>query len=124
MPNDESRKRGEALMRVYFGEVSPFPDVRDDFADFTVANLFGDVWSRSGISLEQRSRLTLMVLAALARWPEFRIHLRGAHHIGVSLGEIEEMMIHLAHYAGWPCGLTGRNHAREVYAELEAEKKG
>ena len=124
MPNKENLKRGQEVMKKYFGDTSPLPPVVGDFMEFTAGNLFGDVWSRPGLDLKTRSRITLTALVVLARWSELQIHLRGAYNLGITIKEIEEMMIHLAHYGGWPCGLSGLREAREAYAKFDKEKKG
>jgi carboxymethylenebutenolidase len=46
-------------------------------------------------------------LAALGRERELEGHLRGAFHQGFDRDQIVELMIHVAHYAGWPAGHTG-----------------
>jgi alkylhydroperoxidase/carboxymuconolactone decarboxylase family protein YurZ len=33
------------------------------------------------------------------------------------------MMIHLAHYAGWPIAVNGLRVARELFEELDGKKK-
>ena len=52
-----------------------------------------------------------------------KIHLRGALNVGISREMINEMMIHLAHYGGWPVGVSGWRIAEEVFEEIDNRKK-
>jgi len=65
-------------------------------------HLFGDVWQRPGLEVEERSLITCAVLIALGREPEQRLHFRGARNVGHSRERLEELITHIAHYAGWP----------------------
>ena len=46
--------------------------------------------------------LNVCMLAALARWHEFEVHVRGALNNGVTVEEIAEILLHTAVYAGHP----------------------
>ena len=62
--------------------------------------------------------ITLSALTVLGREPEMKAHVRGALNIGISRATLEEMMIHLAHYGGWPVGVAGLRIVREVAEEM------
>ena len=70
--------------------------------------------------------ITLAALIVLGRENELRIHLRGARNLGFSREKLEEMMIHLAHYGGWPVAVSGFRALDEVWAAMdnEAANKG
>jgi 4-carboxymuconolactone decarboxylase len=51
----------------------------------------------------------------LAREQELKVHLHGAKNLGISREKLEEMMIHLAHYGGWPVGVAGMRKIAEVF---------
>jgi len=100
-------KTGEKL----FGDIAP------KFAQLTDDVLFGDVWARPGLSLRDRSVITVSALIALNRPDQLRSHLRRARDNGVKQDEIIEMITHLAFYAGWPCAVIAIGVAREVFQE-------
>lgn len=82
-------------------------------------HLWPEVWNRPGLSLRDRSLVTLAVLAAGGHLPQLRAHLAGARDRGIELDEVLEVMVQVAHYAGWPAGMSGQVAAEEVYAEEE-----
>jgi 4-carboxymuconolactone decarboxylase len=97
--------------------------MQEDFFNITVEYLFGDIWTRPGLELRERSMITITTLTVLARNPELKTHLRGALNAGISREKITEIMIHLAHYAGWPIAVNGLRIARELFDELDGKKK-
>ena len=114
---DDRRERGLARLRELLG-LEAEPDLDDPLIAMAVDQVFADVWSRPGLELRERSLITCAALVALGKEHELRLHLRGALHVGVSPEAIEEMMIHLAHYSGWPTGVTGLRVARDVIADF------
>jgi 4-carboxymuconolactone decarboxylase len=96
----------------------PFAGVRE----LSVNHLFARIWSRGGISLRERRIITIALLAAQGRESQLRDHLRGAR-LGeepLTREEIDEIMVHVAHYAGWAAGASGQAIATSVFAEGES----
>lgn len=116
--HDESaRQRGLRIYTRVFGHPRSTEGM-DGLAELTIDHLFANVWSRSGLSLRDRSMITVALLAAQGRDDELRSHLLGAANQGISKAEIEEIMIHVAHYAGWPAG----HHGLKVVSAVASER--
>jgi 4-carboxymuconolactone decarboxylase len=99
------------------------PALSDDFRAHTVQTVFGTIWAREGLALEQRSLITLTALIALNREHELALHLRGARNLGISRETIEEVILHVTHYAGWPVGVTASGVLDAVWTEMDEEDK-
>ena len=93
------------------------------FIEFTQTQCWGNVWLRDGLSHKTRSMLNVCMLAALARWHEFEVHVRGALNNGVTPDEIAEILLHAAVYAGIPIASEGFRRADKVIGEVAKEKK-
>jgi 4-carboxymuconolactone decarboxylase len=93
------------------------------FIEFTQTQCWGNVWLREGLSHKTRSMLNVCMLAALARWHEFEVHVRGALNNGVTSEEIAEILLHTAVYAGIPIASEGFRRADAVIKDVAAEKK-
>ena len=93
-----------------------------DFRSHTIETLFGTVWARPGLEIQERSMITLAGLIALNRENELRLHFRGARNLGLSKEKIEEIIFHLAHYAGWPNAVTSGKVLEEVWKEMDDEE--
>jgi 4-carboxymuconolactone decarboxylase len=116
-------EKGRAIVTKLFGAAGGRTALSEDFRKITVEHLFGNIWSRPGLELQERSMITLTALLVLGREAELRIHLRGARNLGIPRAKIEELLIHLAHYGGWPVAATGFRVLDEVFAAMDAEAK-
>lgn len=120
MEHDERRERGQQVLQRLLGGVPAAPTALQPFMDITVEHLFGDIWSRPGLEVPERSMATVAVLAALGREQQLRVHLKGALNLGVEPKKLQELLIHVAHYAGWPTGMTGLAVLDEVLQARDA----
>ena len=93
------------------------------FIEFTQTQCWGNVWLREGLSRKTRSMLNVCMLAALARWHEFEVHIRGALNNGVTPEEIAEILLHTAVYAGIPIASEGFRRAEPDHRQVAAEQK-
>ncbi|GAA2528816.1 NAD(P)-binding domain-containing protein [Winogradskya humida] len=101
----DRRERGLATAaRVYPG--LPLGEPVDPFTEATVDFLFGDVWSRDGLSLRDRRLLTLGVAASVGRADLVQIQAAGALAGGdVTPAQLQEAVLQLGVYVGW-CNAT------------------
>ncbi len=94
----------------------PFQEMSTEFA-------WGNVWTRPGLSLRDRSLVTLAQCIALNRPNEIKIHLRGALRNGVTKTEIRELCLHSFCYCGGPASLDAFHHVQAFLPEVEALEK-
>lgn len=96
----------------------------DDFSrplqELVTEFAWGTVWQRPGLPRRDRSLMTVVMLVALNRPHELRLHLRGALNNGLSREEIREALLHAAVYCGMPAAVDAFRAAREVFAEIDA----
>jgi 4-carboxymuconolactone decarboxylase len=63
--------------------------------------LLGEVWKRPGLSLRDRSVVTVAALIGRNQTIALSEHLKLALDHGVKPAEISEIITHLAFYSGW-----------------------
>jgi 4-carboxymuconolactone decarboxylase len=80
---------------------------------------FGAVWTRPGLDRKQRSLVTLGILIGLRQTEEFKNHVRIGLTNGLTVSEIEEVLIQAAAYAGFPAAHVAGNAAAQVLRDLE-----
>jgi 4-carboxymuconolactone decarboxylase len=90
------------------------------FQDVVTAFAWGGVWSREGLSLRDRSLVTIAVLVALHRPDELRLHLQGALQNGLTKAELEEAMVQIGVYAGFPTAVAANRVGQAFFRDLEA----
>src|SRR5207244_10567797 len=69
--------------------------------NYAQGTLLGDVWKRPGLSVRDRSVVTLAALIARNQIVEMHYYVNVALENGVKPAEISEIITHLAFYSGW-----------------------
>ena len=95
-------------------------DFNRPFQEFMTEYCWGACWGRPGLDKKTRSMLNLIMLVALNRRDEFKLHVGGALENGVSEAEIQEILIQAAVYCGIPAAVSAFKDASEVLAAKRA----
>jgi 4-carboxymuconolactone decarboxylase len=89
----------------------------EPFQDFITRYAWGDIWSRPGLSRQERSIVTLAVLAALQHEGELAMHVKAARRNGLTPEQIQEILLQVAVYAGVPVANRAFPVAQRALAE-------
>ena len=95
-------------------------DQLGDMGRLVITFAFGDVWSRPQLSRRDRSLVVISALTALSLAHELEIHIGGALNHGVTREEVEEVMMTMVLYGGFPRAIDGMHLARKVFAAADA----
>jgi alkylhydroperoxidase/carboxymuconolactone decarboxylase family protein YurZ len=119
--SEERRETGKAIQgqlwpAVLTGPTGQFPAAKlaPDFFDHVQQSAFGDLWSRPGLAVRDRSMITVAMLAALGHTDELRAHLAGALNVGISREELVEVLMQVSIYAGVPAAGAALRAAADV----------
>jgi 4-carboxymuconolactone decarboxylase len=77
-------------------------DFTADFQDLITRYAWGEIWTRPGLDLRQRSCITLTALVALGRLEELEMHVTAALRNGLTVDDIKEVLLQSAIYCGVP----------------------
>ena len=80
---------------------------------------FGELWARTELSRRDRSMVTVASLAITSRTDELAIHVPGALNHGCTREEVEEIMVQLTVYGGFPRAVEGIRAARAAFAKID-----
>lgn len=94
----------------------------EPFQTLITESAWGTVWASDAISLRERSMLTLALLAACGNFEEIPMHIRATANTGASQSDIMEAFQHVAIYAGVPRAHHAIKIAKQIFAEMEAER--
>ena len=120
-------ERGRATRRQVLGDVhvdrsaagaTPFDA---PFLDLITRYAWGEIWTRPGLDRVTRSCITLAMLAALGRFEELPLHVRGAVRNGLTHEQIAEVLLQAAVYCGVPAANSAFAVAQRTLDELAAE---
>jgi 3-oxoadipate enol-lactonase / 4-carboxymuconolactone decarboxylase len=88
-----------------------------EFQQLITEFAWGTIWTRPGLPRHTRSLLTIVMLIALNRPDELKMHLRAARNSGVTQDEIKEALMQAAIYCGVPAANSAFHLADEVFAD-------
>jgi 4-carboxymuconolactone decarboxylase len=115
----DKRRTGMELMARVYGWDEPV-DVPGDFYAMTAEHLFAEVWTRQGLSFRDRRLLLLGLLVGMGESSVVELQLAAALKNGELTGaELREIVVFLAHYAGWPRGATLNGQVEAAIARSE-----
>jgi len=123
MDDTERAAQGMTIRREVLGDahvdraVAATTPFNADFQGFITRYAWGEVWSRPGLSRAERSMITLTALMVLRQDEELAMHLRAALRNGLTPGQISEVLLHTAVYAGVPAANSAFAVAQRVLAE-------
>ena len=75
---------------------------------------FGRVWADEGIDRKQRSILNIALLTALNRPNQLKNHVEIAFNNGLTVKELQSILVHAAMYCGIPAAVDSFRIAEEV----------
>jgi 4-carboxymuconolactone decarboxylase len=81
---------------------------------------FGEVWSRPQLSRADRSLVVVAILTWLGKERELAFHIPGALNHGLSRDEIQEIMVQMCVYGGFPRAVEGMRAAKDAFARIDA----
>lgn len=92
------------------------------FHDIMTRYCFGETWGNPALNRRDRSLATLSMLIALGKENEIKMHVKGGIANGLTVEEIQALVLHSMIYCGVPASVTGLRAAEVALAELEGAK--
>ena len=97
--------------------IDSLAEIAPDLGRYIVEFAFGDIYTREGLSLQERELITVAsLLTAGGCGPQLTVHLHGALNTGIPPQKIVEALIHCVPYVGFPRVLNAVSAAKEVFA--------
>ena len=130
MRRDERYEAGLQARREVLGDeyveraLAGADDFTAELQEFLNSNCWGYAWTREGIDRSTRSLVTLAILGTLGRVSELKAHTLGALRNGCTPGEIKEVLLHLAVYAGAPAAVEAFRAAQPVVSDFRDSSAG
>lgn len=119
---EERMAKGLAKRRELWGNVQPTlsdDEFTSQLMDLVNEVLFGEIWCRPALTVQQREIACLAALTALGKENQLRAHVRSSLNVGLTKGQIGEVLIQMAFYAGLPAALNALAVAHGVFKEAE-----
>ena len=100
--------------------IKSLEDIAPDLGKFIVEFAFGEIYTREGLTTEEREMITLSsLLTAGGCEPQLEVHINGALNVGISPEKVIETFLQCIPYTGFPKVLNAVYAAKKVFAERE-----
>ena len=100
--------------------IKSLEDIAPDLGKFIVEFAFGEIYTRGGLTTEEREMITLSsLLTAGGCEPQLEVHIGGALNVGISPEKVIETFLQCIPYTGFPKVLNAVFVAKKVFAERE-----
>jgi 4-carboxymuconolactone decarboxylase len=123
MDDKQRREQGMDVRRAVLGDahvdqaIAATTPLTADFQDFITRYAWGEIWARPGLDRRTRSCVVIAMLVALHHEHELAMHIAAARRTGVTPGEIREVLLQSAIYAGVPAANRAFAIAQEVLGD-------
>lgn len=98
--------------------IKSLEDIAPNLGKFIVEFAFGDIYTREGLTTEEREMITLSsLLTAGGCEPQLEVHINGALNVGISPEKVIETFLQCIPYTGFPKVLNAVFAAKKVFAE-------
>lgn len=118
--DDERYRRGrETFLEVHDPKALRSVEGLGDLGRLIIQTVYGDVYSRPGLSIRDRELAAVASLVALGRSSQLPAHLRAALRAGVTEDELHEVILQTATLAGFPPAMNAMSTLRTIVAGRE-----
>ncbi len=101
------------------GVIHSLEDIAPDLGRYIVEFAFGDIYARTGLTLQEREIITLAsLLTAGGCEPQLEVHINAALHVDVPPEKIMEVFLQCIPYTGFPRVLNAVFTAKRIFQEI------
>lgn len=98
--------------------IQSLQDIAPDVGKYIIEFAFGDVYTRSELSMQEREMITITSLLTTGDCePQLEVHINGSLNVGLSPEKIIETFIQCIPYTGFPKVLNAIYSAKKIFAE-------
>ncbi|MCA0172719.1 carboxymuconolactone decarboxylase family protein [Bacillus sp. RAR_GA_16] len=131
MDNDRMKQGLDKLMEYTLSsndEISTHLKISDDLEEiapdvgkYIIEFAYGDIYSREGLTNQQRALVTLSSLITQGTEPQLELHINTSLTSGLTPKEVVEAIMQLIPYTGFPRVLNALTIAKKVFNQRELE---
>ena len=96
-------------------------DIAPDVGKYIIEFAYGDIYSREGLTNQQRALVTLSSLITQGTEPQLELHINTSLTSGLTPKEVVEAIMQLIPYTGFPRVLNALTIAKKVFNQRELE---
>ena len=97
--------------------VEKYEKLDADLSDYIVSFAFGDIYSRTSLTQQEQTMVTISTLVALGTEPQLKLHINVGFNVGLTKEKIVGALIHCIPYIGFPRVLNALTLLEQVMVE-------
>ena len=97
--------------------VESYKTLDPELSDYIVSFAFGDIYSRTSLTQQEQTLVTISTLVALGTERQLKLHINVGFNVGLTKEKIVGALIQCIPYIGFPRVLNGLTLLQEVMAE-------
>lgn len=90
---------------------------------FGIDMVMGDVWARPALERRDRSLIVIALLASMGNEDELRVHVEFGLNHGLGRLEIEEVVLHVAAFVGFPMAMSAMRIVSETFCRVDGVER-
>jgi 4-carboxymuconolactone decarboxylase len=99
-------------------------DFSPDLVKYIIEYAFGDVYNRTELALKSKELAVVAALTAMGNAePQLKVHIHGALNVGCNIAQIQEVILQMSGYSGFPSAINGMLALKDVVADRKLEGK-
>jgi 4-carboxymuconolactone decarboxylase len=119
--HDDRYERGrERFLEVHDEKALAAVEGLGDLGRLIVETVYGDVYTRPGLSTRDRELAAVVALVSLGRSAQIPQHLRAALKAGLTAEELQEAILQTATIAGFPPAMNAMSTLKTIAREQES----
>jgi 4-carboxymuconolactone decarboxylase len=89
---------------------------------YLIEYVFGEIYDRKTLDIRSKEIGVVAALTAMGNAdPQLRVHIHAALNVGCNIAQIQEVILQMSAYSGFPSSINGMIALREVLAERRRE---
>lgn len=104
--------------------VDSLRDFSPDLVKYIIEYAFGDVYNRTELALKSKELTVVAALTAMGNaQPQLKVHINGALNVGCNIAEIQEVILQMSCYSGFPSAINSMLALKDVISDRKLEGK-
>ncbi len=97
-------------------------NVSPDLGKYIIEYAFGDIYNRKELDLKSKEIAVVAALTAMGNAePQLKVHINAALNVGCNIAEVQEVILQMSAYSGFPSSINGVMALKEVLDERKSE---
>jgi 4-carboxymuconolactone decarboxylase len=121
MTQDRYERGRERFLEVHDEKALVAVEGLGDLGRMIVETVYGDVYTRPGLSTRDRELAAVAALVALGRSSQIPQHLRASLKAGITAQELREVIMQTATIAGFPVAMNAMSTLKTIVGDEEGD---